>query len=45
MKMVCYGEPANSDVRAALHVLEIVLGALHSQAQGMVPVTLPLPRH
>ena len=45
VRMVRYGEPANSPPRAARHVLEIILGALHSQAQGMAPVKLPLPRH
>jgi predicted dehydrogenase len=42
--MVRYGGPSHSPPRAARNVLEIILGALRSQAQGMVPVRLPLPR-
>jgi hypothetical protein len=42
--MVRDGEPSNSPPRAARNVLEIILGACQSQAQGMVPVRLPLPR-
>jgi predicted dehydrogenase len=37
-------EAGTSPARAARRVLEILLGALHSQAQGMLPVQLPLPR-
>jgi predicted dehydrogenase len=37
-------EAGTSPARAGRRVLEILLGALHSQAQGMVPVRLPLPR-
>jgi predicted dehydrogenase len=36
--------PVSSPARDARNVLEILLGALQSQAQGMVPVQLPLPR-
>jgi predicted dehydrogenase len=38
------GGAGNSPARAARDVLEIMIGALQSQARGMVPVTLPLPR-
>lgn len=44
IRMARYGEPCNSPPRAARNVLEIIMGALQSQAQGMVPVRLPLPR-
>jgi predicted dehydrogenase len=44
IRMVRDGEPSNSPPRAARNVLEIILGACQSQAQGMVPVRLPLPR-
>lgn len=44
VRMVRHGEPSNSPPRAARNVLEIIMGALRSQAQGMVPVKLPLPR-
>ncbi|HVG97729.1 MAG TPA: Gfo/Idh/MocA family oxidoreductase [Chloroflexota bacterium] len=44
IRMVREGEPSNSSPRAARNVLEIILGACRSQAQGMVPVKLPLPR-
>ena len=44
VQMVRHGEPSNSPARAARNVLEIILGALRSQAQGMVPIPLPLPR-
>jgi predicted dehydrogenase len=36
--------PADSPPRVARDVLELMLGALRSQAEGMVPVRLPLPR-
>jgi predicted dehydrogenase len=44
IRMVRDGEPSSSPPRAARNVLEIILGACRSQAQGMVPVRLPLPR-
>ena len=44
VRMVRDAEPSNSPPRAARNVLEIILGALRSQAQGMAPVKLPLPR-
>jgi hypothetical protein len=42
--MLREGVPADSPPRAARDVLELMLGALRSQAQGMIPVPLPLPR-
>lgn len=44
VRMVRDGETPNSPPRAARGVLEIMMGALQSQAQGMRPVRLPLPR-
>lgn len=44
IRMVRDGEPSNSPPRAARNVLEIILAACQSQAEGMVPVRLPLPR-
>jgi predicted dehydrogenase len=44
VQMVRHGGPSHSPPRAARNVLEIILGALRSQAQGMAPVRLPLPR-
>ncbi len=38
------GGSGNAPVQAGRDVVEIMLGALRSQAGGMVPVTLPLPR-
>ena len=37
-------EAGTSPARAGRRALEILLGALQSQARGMAPVTLPLPR-
>jgi predicted dehydrogenase len=42
--MVRNDVPADSPPRVARDVLELMLGALRSQAEGMVPVRLPLPR-
>lgn len=42
--MIRDGAPGNSSPEAARDVLELMLGALKSQAEGMVPVRLPLPR-
>ena len=41
---VAGSEAGTSPARAGRRALEILLGALQSQAQGMVPVRLPLPR-
>ena len=38
------GGSGNAPAQAGRDVVEIMLGALRSQAGGMVPVTLPLPR-
>ena len=42
--MVRHDVPADSPPRAARDVLELMLGALRSQAEGMIPIYLPLPR-
>jgi len=42
--MIRDGVPADSPPRAARDVLELMLGSLRSQAEGMVPIRLPLPR-
>ncbi len=42
--MVRKNVPADSPPRAARDVLELMLGALRSQAEGMVPIRLPAPR-
>lgn len=44
VEMVRHDRPGNSPPRAARGVLEIMQGALLSQASGMMPVTLPHPR-
>jgi predicted dehydrogenase len=42
--MVRHDVPADSPPRAARDVLELIFGALRSQAEGMVPIHLPAPR-
>jgi predicted dehydrogenase len=44
VRMVRHDAPGNSPPRAARDVLELMLSALKSQAEGMTPVHLPLPR-
>lgn len=44
LAMVRHDVPADSPPRAARDVLELMLAALRSQAEGMRPITLPLPR-
>jgi predicted dehydrogenase len=44
IEMVREDKPANSPPRVARDVMELMFGALRSQSEGMVPISLPLPR-
>jgi predicted dehydrogenase len=44
LDMIRHDVPADSPPRVARDVIELMFGALRSQAEGMVPIHLPLPR-